>query len=159
MREGLPPDRVIKTGSPMYEVLHHYLPKIEASDVLARLGLKPRASTSWSAPTGRRTSTRTGSSRNLVTILNGLAAKLRQADDRLHPPPHPQALEAQGPRPSARVELLKPLGFSDYVKLQMHAQAVLSDSGTITEESSILNFPALNIREAHERPEAWRRAR
>jgi UDP-N-acetylglucosamine 2-epimerase (non-hydrolysing) len=199
LREGLPPDRVIKTGSPMFEVLHHYLPKIERSDVLERLGLR-----AWSGegiknselgilnedeyrPQGaggsnfqqRTTEIQNPESRiqnsilpyfvvsahreeniddpvqfaKLMNVLNNLAVTF---GIRVIVTTHPRTrkrIESEGVTLDARVELHKPFGFSDYVKLQMHARAVLSDSGTITEESSILNFPALNIRNAHERPE------
>ena len=152
MREGLPTDRVIKTGSPMFEVLQHAMPRIQASDILVRLGLKPgdyyvvschREENVDSEPTLRR----------LVDTLNHLAASRGR---RIIVSTHPRTrarLEPLGIPLDPLIELLKPLGFLDYIKLQTSAAAVLSDSGTITEESSILDFPALNIREAHERPE------
>ncbi len=152
LREGLPPDRVIKTGSPMYEVLHHYRPKIERSDVLARLGLEPRGYFVVSSHREENVDSPVLFER-LVQVLNGLVERYGL---RVIVSTHPRTrkrIEATGAQVSDRVSLLKPLGFTDYVKLQMEARAVLSDSGTITEESSILNFPALNIREAHERPE------
>jgi len=152
LREGLPPDRVIKTGSPMFEVLHHYLPKIEASDVLGRLGLAPGEYFVVSAHREENIDDPKQFAR-LAETLNGLAGEFGQ---RVIMSTHPRTrkrMEAEGVRLDARVELMKPLGLCDYVHLQMHAKATLSDSGTITEESSILNFPALNIRNAHERPE------
>jgi UDP-N-acetylglucosamine 2-epimerase len=154
LREGLPPDRVIKTGSPMYEVLHHYLPKVERSDVLARLGLKPLEYFVVSCHREENVDSERNF-RGLVEILNGLA---RDRDFGLpvvvttHPRTR-KRIETEGVQLDARVQLHKPFGLTDYLKLQTSARAVLSDSGTITEESSILNFPALNIREAHERPE------
>jgi UDP-N-acetylglucosamine 2-epimerase (non-hydrolysing) len=152
LREGLPPDRVIKTGSPMYEVLHHYLPKIERSDVLERLGL---SSTPYFLVSAHREENIDDPVQfgKLMRVLNELATTCGK---RVIVTTHPRTrkrIESEGITLDARVELHKPFGFSDYVKLQMHAQVVLSDSGTITEESSILNFRALNIRNAHERPE------
>jgi UDP-N-acetylglucosamine 2-epimerase len=152
LREGIPPDRVIKTGSPMYEVLHHYLPKVERSEVLARLGLKPLEYFVVSCHREENVD----SGRNfagLIEILNGLAG---QAGLPVIVTTHPRTrkrIDAAEVALHPRVELHKPFGLTDYLKLQTNARAVLSDSGTITEESSILNFPALNIREAHERPE------
>jgi UDP-N-acetylglucosamine 2-epimerase len=153
LREGLPPDRVIKTGSPMFEVLQHYGPKIGASRILPQLKLDE----------GRYFVVSAHREENidaprllgaLVETLNGLA---RDFGHRVIVSTHPRTrkrFEVANVQLDPRVELLKPLGFTDYVKLQQHATAVLSDSGTINEESSILNFPALNLREAHERPEA-----
>ncbi|MHB1295984.1 MAG: non-hydrolyzing UDP-N-acetylglucosamine 2-epimerase [Anaerolineae bacterium] len=152
LREGLPPDRVIVTGSPMYEVLHHYLPKIEASDVLARLGLQEQSYFVVSAHREENIDSPAQFAK-LVGMLEGLAETYGQ---RVIVSTHPRTrkrVESEGVTFPPQVELMKPLGFSDYVHLQVHARAVLSDSGTITEESSILNFPALNIRQAHERPE------
>lgn len=152
LREGIPPDRVIKTGSPMHEVIHHYLPLIEASDVLARLGVEPKRYFVVSCHREENVD----SDRNLgqlVDVLNGLAD---QHGLRIIMSTHPRTrnrLTASGAQLSPLVELMKPLGLPDYIQLQRNARAVLSDSGTITEEASILNFPALNIREAHERPE------
>lgn len=157
LREGLPPDQVIKTGSPMYEVLHHYRPQIEASDALARLGLDRFGYFVVSAHREENIES-DRSFAKLVAVLNAVA------EDHGLPvvvSTHPRTkkrVEAVGVTFHPDVRLLKPLGFHDYVKLQMNAKAVLSDSGTITEESSILNFPALNIREAHERPEGMEEA-
>jgi UDP-N-acetylglucosamine 2-epimerase (non-hydrolysing) len=152
LREGLPPDRVIKTGSPMFEVLNHYAPKIDASDVLTRFGLRPLDYFVVSAHREENIESDRNFG-NLVKILNGLAQNLGK---RVIVSTHPRTrnrVNRLGVTFHERVELLKPLGFCDYVHLQKNALAVLSDSGTINEESSILNFPALNIREAHERPE------
>jgi UDP-N-acetylglucosamine 2-epimerase len=152
LREGLPPDRIITTGSPMFEVLHHYLSKIERSDVVERLGLKAGGYFLVSAHREENIDDPVQFAK-LITVLNGLAERYRK---RVIVTTHPRTrnrITADGVTLDARVELHKPFGFTEYVKLQMGAQAVLSDSGTITEESSILNFPALNIRNAHERPE------
>lgn len=152
LREGLAPDRVIKTGSPMYEVLLHYRPAIEASPVLERLGLAPREYFVVSAHREENIDSGTNL-RKLSAILNRIAEIYGR---RIVVSAHPRTrnrIEALDARFSPLIELHKPFGFFDYVQLQCHALAVLSDSGTISEESSILNFPALNIREAHERPE------
>jgi len=152
LREGLPADRIIKTGSPMYEVLHHYLPRIQASDVLSRMGLAPQQYFVVSAHREENIDA-TGQFRKLINVLNNLATTCGL---RVIVSTHPRTrkrIDVEGVAFVEGVELLKPLGFIDYVHLQMNARAVLSDSGTITEESSILNFPALNIRQAHERPE------
>ena len=151
LREGLPPDRVIVLGSPMYEVLQHYLPKIEASDVLARLNLVEHEYYVVSAHREENVDDPkqfTG----LVDVLCNLATTGRCVIMTTHPRTR-KRIEAERVALPPQVELCKPFGFSDYVKLQTYARAVLSDSGTITEESSILNFPALNLRQAHERPE------
>lgn len=157
LREGLPPDQVIKTGSPMFEVLNHYLPQIEASTALTRLGLERQGYFVVSAHREENIE----SERNfdkLVDVLNSVA------EDHTKPvivSTHPRTqkrVDAAGVVFHPLVKLLKPLGFHDYVNLQMNAKAVLSDSGTITEESSILNFPAINLREVHERPEGMEEA-
>jgi UDP-N-acetylglucosamine 2-epimerase (non-hydrolysing) len=151
LREGIPPDRVIKTGSPMFEVLHYYRPKIEASDVLNRLGLAPGGYFVVSAHREENVDDEC-QFRRLVDVLTRLAALGMRVVFSTHPRTR-NRLDAAGIRLPPLVESCRPFGFCDYVKLQMNARAVLSDSGTITEESSILNFPALNIRQAHERPE------
>lgn len=157
LREGLPPDRVIKTGSPMCEVLNHYGPKIDASDILGRLSLESRDYFVVSAH--REENIESDQNFNkLVAILNGVAETYGK---RVIVSTHPRTrnrVDKMGVTFHNKVELLKPLGFSDYVHLQKHAYAVLSDSGTINEESSILNFPSLNLREAHERPEGMEEA-
>lgn len=157
LREGLSPDQVIKTGSPMYEVLHHYLPQIEVSDVLTRLGLTAGRYFVVSAHREENIESER-QFKKLVGILNTLAENY---DLPVIVSTHPRTqkrIDEAGVSFYSQVRLLKPLGFHDYVHLQMHAKSVLSDSGTITEESSILNFPALNIREAHERPEGMEEA-
>ena len=152
LREGLPPDLVIKTGSPMREVLEHYRAKIESSDAVARLGLEDHRFFVVSAHREENIDSERNF-RRLVEALNAVAERFALP-----------VIVSTHPRTRKRIDsgectfhpgirLLKPLGFSDYVSLQTRARAVLSDSGTITEESSILNFPALNLREAHERPE------
>jgi UDP-N-acetylglucosamine 2-epimerase (non-hydrolysing) len=151
LREGLPPDRVIKTGSPMYEVLHYYLPKINASDVLTRLGLDAYEYYVVSAHREENVDD-AAQFAGLIDVLTHLAESGRRVIVSTHPRTR-KRIEAERVALPPLVEMNKPFGFCDYVKLQMHARAVLSDSGTITEESSILNFPALNIRQAHERPE------
>lgn len=197
LHEGLPPDRVIKTGSPMYEVLHHYMPKIEQSDILERLELvnSDRSSVSGdqSSVTDHRSQVTSHSKppvtdhkspitdnsqppitdicpyyvvsahreenisdpkqfQKLVKVLNHLGASRDRVLMTTHPRTRKQ-LEQDNVELPQSVELHKPFALTDYVWLQMHAKAILSDSGTITEEASILNFPALNIRNAHERPE------
>ena len=157
LREGLSPDQVIKTGSPMYEVLHYYLPQIKASDALNRLDLEPEQYFVVSAHREENIDSEKSFTK-LVAVLNAVA------DDHGLPvvvSTHPRTqkrVDATGSNFHPLVRLMKPLGFHDYVNLQMHARAVLSDSGTINEESSILNFPALNLREAHERPEGMEEA-
>ena len=157
LREGLPPDLVIKTGSPMFEVLTYYRPRIDASDVLTRLGLEAEGYFVVSAHREENIEP-SKSFTKLVAVLNAVA------EDRSMPvivSTHPRTqkrIDATGVVFHPQVRLLKSLGFHDYVKLQLSAKAVLSDSGTINEESSILNFPALNLREAHERPEGMEEA-
>ena len=157
LREGLPPDLVIKTGSPMAEVLAHYRPRIDASDVLGRLGLAPQGFFVVSAHREENIDApRTFA--KLVDVLNTVAQDHGLPVIVSTHPRTQKRVEASGASFHPQVRLLKPLGFHDYVKLQLSARAVLSDSGTISEESSILNFPALNLREAHERPEGMEEA-
>lgn len=152
LAEGMPPDRVIKTGSPMCEVLAHYAPKISASDAVQRLGLVSGRYFIFSVHREENIE----SERNfagLVETLNALAARY---DMPVVVSTHPRTrkrMDASGVVLDSRIQLLKPLGFSDYVRLQQEAKVVLSDSGTINEEASILNLRALNLRDAHERPE------
>jgi UDP-N-acetylglucosamine 2-epimerase (non-hydrolysing) len=157
LREGLPPDRVIKTGSPMYEVLNHYREGIEASDVLQRLGLSPEQYFVVSAHREENIESSQNFER-LVAILNAVAERFGVPVIVSTHPRTQKRIDAVGASFHPLVRLLKPMGFRDYNKLQVESRAVLSDSGTITEESSILNFPALNIREAHERPEGMEEA-
>ena len=157
LAEGLPPDRVIKTGSPMCEVLAHYAPAIEASDVLQRLGLAEGGYFVVSAHREENIE----SERNfagLVEVLNTVAAHYGLPIIVSTHPRTRKRIDASGVQLDPLVQLLKPLGFSDYVRLQKSVRATLSDSGTINEESSILNFPALNLRQAHERPEGMEEA-
>jgi UDP-N-acetylglucosamine 2-epimerase (non-hydrolysing) len=152
LREGLPPDRVIKTGSPMYEVLVHYRSAIQKSSVLKTLQLKPGEYFVVSAHREENVDSESHF-RRLLDLLMGVAETYGQRIVfSVHPRTKARIDTAKISLP-ALVELHKPFGFFDYVNLQRQAHAVISDSGTITEESSILNFPAVNIREAHERPE------
>ncbi|MDA9773318.1 UDP-N-acetylglucosamine 2-epimerase (non-hydrolyzing) [Saprospiraceae bacterium] len=153
LREGLPPERVIKTGSPMFEVLKTYEDKINGSDALERLGVEPGKYFVVSTHRAENVDPE-DQFRKIANILNAVAENY---DMPIIVSTHPRTrnrVEALGIQFHKHIQLLKPLGFFDYVKLQKDAKAVLSDSGTISEESSILNFPALNLREAHERPEA-----
>jgi UDP-N-acetylglucosamine 2-epimerase len=157
LAEGLPPDRVVKTGSPMFEVLSHYRPAIEASRVRDELGVELGRYFVVSAHREENVD----SEENLHRLHETLNAIATTYGEPILVSTHPRTrkrIEAQGLKFAPEVRLLKPFGFLDYNALQMHARAVLSDSGTISEESSILNFPALNIREAHERPEAMEEA-
>ncbi|ENW96781.1 non-hydrolyzing UDP-N-acetylglucosamine 2-epimerase [Acinetobacter sp. NIPH 298] len=157
LAEGLPADLVIKTGSPMFEVLNHYKAKIEASDVLERLGLKEQQYFIVSAHREENIN----SDQNfldLVAMLNAVAEKYQFPVIVSTHPRTRKRIEQLNIEFHSLVQLLKPLGFSDYNKLQLSAKAALSDSGTINEESSILNFPALNLRQAHERPEGMEEA-
>ena len=152
LREGLPPDRVIKTGSPMFEVLGHYADGIGASTILTTLGLNENSYFVVSAHREENVDSDANLDK-LAMVLNQLAIQYAK---RIIVSTHPRTrkrIDSRGIALHKNIELLKPLGFFAYVQLQKSAFAVLSDSGTITEESSILNFPALNIREAHERPE------
>jgi UDP-N-acetylglucosamine 2-epimerase (non-hydrolysing) len=157
LREGLPPDRVIKTGSPMLEVLNACAERIAASDVLARLGLAGQQFFLVSAHREENIESDTNFTR-LTDILDSLAVRFGLPVILSAHPRTRARMDRAGTRLNPLVRAMKPLGFSDYVRLQTEARATLSDSGTISEESSILNFPALNIREAHERPEAMEEA-
>lgn len=157
LKEGLPPDMVIKTGSPMFEVLNYYRDGILASDILSRLGLKEREFFVVSAHREENIDSEVNFHK-LVQVLNTAAATYNYPVIVSTHPRTQKRVDALEIQFHPNVRLLKPLGFKDYNKLQMTAKAVLSDSGTISEESSILNFPALNIREAHERPEGMEEA-
>jgi UDP-N-acetylglucosamine 2-epimerase (non-hydrolysing) len=157
LREGLPADRIIKTGSPMFEVLNHYLPSIESSDVLSKLSLTKYEYFVVSAHREENISNPENFS-NLMQSLNQIA-------DVYHFPiivsTHPRTqkmIDKMQIQMRPEVKFLKPMGFNDYNALQLYSKSVLSDSGTISEESSTLNFPALNLRQAHERPEAMEEA-
>jgi UDP-N-acetyl-L-fucosamine synthase len=157
LREGLLPDRVIKTGSPMFEVLNHFMPKIQASDILQKLQLEKHKYFVVSAHREENINSKQNFDRLFFTLNT-------MADQYGYPiivSTHPRTrnkIEECKIQLNPLIKLEKPFGLNDYVALQCHAKAVLSDSGTITEESSILNFPALNIREAHERPEGMEEA-
>lgn len=157
LREGLPPEQVIKIGSPMREVIEHYRSGIEASDVLAGLNLTKHGYFLVSSHREENVD----SPRNLQRLFDVLNALAGEYDMPVVVSTHPRTrkrMEAQGLKAHANVRFHKPFGFLGYLKLQTSARAVLSDSGTITEESSILNFPALNLRETHERPEGMEEA-
>lgn len=153
LREGLPPDQIIKIGSPMREVLEHYLPNIEASDIVSRLNLS-RENYFLVSVHREENIEPEKSFLKLVSVLNGLAEFYGLPIVVSTHPRTRKRLEENNSFLHILVRLEKPFGFFDYVKLQCEARATLSDSGTISEESSILNFPAINLREAHERPEA-----
>ena len=157
LREGLPPDMVIKTGSPMNEVLNCYRNKIESSNVLARHDLAEGQFFVVSAHREENIDSEINFSK-LVSVLNGIAEAYNLPVIVSAHPRTQKRVDVAGITFHEKVRLLKPLGFTDYNKLQLAAKAVLSDSGTINEESSILNFPALNLREAHERPEGMEEA-
>ena len=157
LREGLPADRIIKTGSPMFEVLNHYLPKINASNIVNKLNLEENKYFVVSAHREENI--------NNEKNFRGLMDSLNMIADQYHSPiivsTHPRTrnmIDSKKIEMRPEVQFLKPMGFNDYNALQMKSFAVLSDSGTISEESSTLNFPALNIRDAHERPEAMEEA-
>lgn len=157
LREGFPADQIIKTGSPMREVIEHYSPGIEASNVLERLGL---ISGQYFLVSAHREEN-VDSPDNLRKFFDILDVLAEHFDLPVIVSTHPRTrkrMDALGLTAHPLVQFLKPFGFLDYVKLQILARAVLSDSGTITEESSILNFPALNLREVHERPEGFEEA-
>lgn len=152
LKENFPPDRLIKTGSPMFEVLNHYRSGIENSDVVKRLSLTEFKYFVVSAHREENIDSEVNLNK-LVSTLNKIAETYNEPIIVSTHPRTQKKFDEKNVKFHPMVKLLKPLGFKDYVKLQMSSRAVLSDSGTITEESSILNFPALNIREAHERPE------
>ena len=157
LREGLPPDRIIKTGSPMYEVLNYHRKEIESSSVLSKLGLQEKGFFLVSAHREENVDNPHNFGK-LVKILNSLAGQFKKPVIVSTHPRTQKRIDSTRTKFHSKVRLLKPLGFLDYVKLQVSANVVLSDSGTINEESSILKFPALNIREAHERPEGMEEA-
>ena len=162
LREGLPADRIIKTGSPIFEVLNYYMPKIKASDVLQRIGIEKEKYFVVSAHREENIN----NEKNFNSLLNSLNLIAEKYGYPIIVSTHPrtrkkieQLTNHQSPFTLHRlIQFLKPLGFSDYNALQINAYAVLSDSGTISEESSTMNFRALNIRETHERPEAMEEA-
>lgn len=157
LREGIPPDRVIKTGSPMYEVLNYYLPKILQSDILQRLGLDENGYFLISTHREENIDSQEQFTK-LFQVLNRLAETYNIPVVVSTHPRTRKKIEATDVTVDSRVKFLKPFGFFDYNHLQMNARVVLSDSGTISEESSILNFPAINLRNAHERPEGMEEA-
>ena len=157
LREGLSADRIIKTGSPMFEVLNHYLPSIKSSNILDRLQLERNKYFVVSAHREENISSDLNFA-GLVSSLNLVAEKYGLPIIVSTHPRTRKMIDSKGIVLHKNIQLLKPLGFNDYNALQLHSKAVLSDSGTISEESSILNFPALNIRQAHERPEAMEEA-
>ncbi|MGR5000263.1 MULTISPECIES: non-hydrolyzing UDP-N-acetylglucosamine 2-epimerase [Vibrio] len=155
--EGIPADRIIKTGSPMFEVLNYYMHQIDSSNVLSRLGLEKGQFFVVSAHREENVD----SPKQLGKLAETLNKVAEKYDLPVIVSTHPRTrnrIEAQGVEFHPNIQLLKPLGFHDYNNLQKNAKAVLSDSGTINEESSIMNFPALNLREAHERPEGMEEA-
>ena len=157
LREGLLPDRVIKTGSPMYEVIKSKLDDIDNSDVLNKLNLEKNKYFVVSAHREENIN----SERNFLNLVESLNAIADKYNFPVIVSTHPRTrkmIEEKGVKFNSLINLLKPLGFNDYVKLQIESKTVLSDSGTISEESSILEFKALNLREAHERPEAMEEA-
>lgn len=157
LREGLPADRIIKTGSPMFEVLNHYLPQIKSSPVLDTLNLEEGKFFVVSAHRAENI----GSEKNFADLMQSLNEIATKYEFPIIVSTHPRTrnmIEKKKIKMRPEIQLLKPLGFHDYNALQMRSYAVLSDSGTISEESSILNFRALNIRQAHERPEAMEEA-
>ena len=157
LREGLSADRIIKTGSPMFEVLHHYLPSIKSSNILERFQLERKKYFVVSAHREENISSDSNFT-GLVSSINLVAEKYNLPIIVSTHPRTRKMIEAKGINLHKNIQLLKPLGFNDYNAFQLNSKVVLSDSGTISEESSILNFPALNIRQAHERPEAMEEA-
>lgn len=157
LREGLPADRIIKTGSPMFEVLNHYLPEINASDILNKLNLEENKFFVVSAHREENINSEKNF-KGLMDSLNLIAEKYGYPIIVSTHPRTQKMIDSKKIEMRPEVQFLKPMGFNDYNALQMKSYAVLSDSGTISEESSTLNFPALNIRDAHERPEAMEEA-
>ncbi len=157
LKEGLPADRIIKTGSPMYEVLHHYLPEINNSDILTNLNLEENRYFVVSAHREENINSEINF-KGLMDSLNLIAQKYGYPIIVSTHPRTKKMIDSKQIEMHPEIQFLKPMGFNDYNALQMKSFAVLSDSGTISEESSTLNFPALNIREAHERPEAMEEA-
>ncbi|WP_312089730.1 non-hydrolyzing UDP-N-acetylglucosamine 2-epimerase [Chryseobacterium sp.] len=157
LREGLPADRIIKTGSPMFEVLDHYLPQIDASNVLEKLNLEEGKFFVVSSHREENINSEKNF-RGLMDSLNAIAEKYQYPIIVSTHPRTKNMIDKMQIEMRPEIQFLKPLGFHDYNALQKRAYAVLSDSGTISEESSILNFRALNIRQAHERPEAMEEA-
>ena len=157
LREGLSPDRIIKTGSPMFEVLNHYLPQIESSDILNRLNLEEQK---YFVVSSHREEN-INSEKNFTDLMRSLNLIAEKYGYPIIVSTHPRTknmIDVKKIKMRPEVQFLKPMGFNDYNALQMRSYAVLSDSGTISEESSTLNFPALNLRDAHERPEAMEEA-
>lgn len=157
LREGISADRIIKTGSPMFEVLNHYLPDIKASDILNKLNLEQHKYFVISAHREENIS----SEKNFKGLMDSLNLIAEKYGFPIIVSTHPRTqkmIDAKQIKMRPEIQFLKPMGFNDYNALQMKSYAVLSDSGTISEESSVLNFPALNIRDAHERPEAMEEA-
>jgi UDP-N-acetylglucosamine 2-epimerase (non-hydrolysing) len=157
LREGLPADKIIKTGSPMFEVLNHYLPKINTSEVLNKLNLEENKYFVVSAHREENIN----SEKNFKDLMRSLNLIAEKYGYPIIVSTHPRTrnmIDSKKIEMRPEIQFLKPMGFNDYNALQMRSFAVLSDSGTISEESSILNFKALNIREAHERPEAMEEA-
>lgn len=157
LREGLPPQQVIKTGSPMFEVLHHYLPKIQRSSILDSLSLQRHRYFVVSAHREENIDS-PSNFQKLLSVINSLGAEFSLPVIVSTHPRTRKRFDAQPLQFQENVHLLKPLRLSDYVSLQMNSFATLSDSGTITEESSILSFPAINLRQTHERPEGMEEA-
>lgn len=157
LREGLPSDLIIKTGSPMFEVLQYYMPKITKSNILKKLNLKKNNYFLVSAHREENIDCKKRFTK-LISLLNSLAEEYGLPIIFSTHPRTRKRINESNIKFRSNIKLTKPFGYFDYIKLQINAKAVLSDSGTVTEESSILNFPALNIRETHERPEGMEEA-